>query len=68
MDVRDCLRNAIEDLGYKQVFIAEKVGMNVQQVSDIVNKRRRLEANEMVDFCKAMNITPDKLLMYGVKN
>ena len=66
MDVRDCLKVAIDDLGYKQSSIAEKIGMNDQQISDIVNKRRKLDANEM-DLCKAMNITPDKLLMYGIK-
>ncbi len=68
MDVRECLKNAIEDLGYKQVSVAEKIGMSEQQISDIVNKRRKLDANEMIDLCNAMNITPDKLLMYGIKS
>ena len=68
MDVRGGVKNAIEDLGYKQVSVAEKIGMSEQQISDIVNKRRKLDANEMIDLCNAMNITPDKLLMYGIKS
>lgn len=66
IDVRDCLKPAIEDTGFKQVAVAEKANLSVQQLSDIVNKRRRLDANEMISICNAIGITPDKLLTYGI--
>lgn len=66
IDVRDCLKPAIEDTGFKQVAVAEKANLSVQQLSDIVNKRRRLDANEMISICNAIGITPDELLTYGI--
>lgn len=66
IDIRDCLKPAIEDAGFKQMAVAEKVGLNYQQLSDVINKRRKLDANELISICNALGITPDKLLTYGI--
>lgn len=66
IDVRECLKPAIEDAGFKQGAVGEKIGLNDQQMSDIINKRRRLDANELIGICNVIGITPDKLLEYGV--
>lgn len=60
-DVRDGIAAEIRTRGYKQVAIAEKAGLTEQQLSDIINKRRKLEANEMFFLCQAMNIMPNDL-------
>lgn len=62
-DVRDCVASEIKNRGFKQAAIADKAGLTNQQLSDIVNKRRRLDANEMVSLCRAMGITPNDLLV-----
>lgn len=60
-DARDGITEEIKSRGFKQSTIAVKAGLTEQQLSDIVNKRRKLEANEMFALCKAMGITPDIL-------
>lgn len=60
-DARDGVAEEIRRRGFKQGAIASKAGLTEQQLSDIVNKRRKLEANEMFQLCRAMGITPDVL-------
>ncbi len=60
-DARDGIAEEIKRRGYKQSAIAIKAGLTEQQLSDIVNKRRKLNANEMFSICKAMGITPNVL-------
>lgn len=60
-DIRDCLKVAVADSGMKQIAIARKANISPSKLSDIVNKRRRMDVNEMVEICKAINITPESL-------
>lgn len=62
IDIRDYLKIAIVKSGLKQSAIALKVNLTAQQLSDIVNKRRKLEANEFFNICQVINITPNELL------
>lgn len=61
-DVRDLVSSALKRDGYKQCAIAAKVGMTPQRLSDTLRKRRKLDANEFVSLCAAMNTTPDVVL------
>lgn len=61
MDVRDALAREIKDKCFKQSALAVKVGLSEQQLSDIVNKRRKMDANEMFELCRAMGLTPNDL-------
>lgn len=38
----------------KQTAVAQKAGVTQQQFTDIINKRRRLEANEFISICDAI--------------
>lgn len=67
IDVRDCLKKAIEYSGLKQMAIAERAGLTDQMLSDIVNKRRKLDANEFITVCKIINTTPNEILAFGVE-
>ena len=60
-DARDGIADIIKTRGFKQGAIAVMAGLTEQQLSDIVNKRRKLDANEMFSICQAMNIMPDTL-------
>lgn len=60
-DARDVVATEIKRRGFKQAAIASKAGLTEQQLSDIVNKRRKLDANEMFSLCLAMNIEPNIL-------
>ena len=62
-DARDSLAYTIRRLGFKQSVIAPKAGLTEQKLSDIVNKRRRLDANEMLSLCRAMGICPNDLFV-----
>lgn len=61
MDVRDALAFELKDRCFLQSAVAEKAGLSKQTLSDVVNKRRKLEANEMFRLCMAMDITPNHL-------
>lgn len=61
MDIRDGIKPSILKSPYRQSAIAEAIGLNDQQLSDIIGKRRKLDANEMLEFCKFIGITPNEL-------
>ena len=61
MDVRDVLAFEIKDRCFMQAAVAKKAGLTEQQLSDVVKKRRRLDANEMFRICKVIGITPNDL-------
>lgn len=68
MDVRDCIKPAIEKTGLKQSAIAERMGLTQQQLCDVINKRRKLEANEFINLCDVLGITPNNLLAYAIED
>lgn len=57
-DVREHIIKVIKDSGMKQGVIAERMGLRPQQLSDIVHKRRKMEAGEFLSFCMVTGITP----------
>ena len=61
IDARDGLATAIAESGYYQKYIAHKVGLTEQQLTDILKKRRRLDANEMFALCQVLGVTPNDL-------
>lgn len=60
-DVRDILALELKRRGFSQSAIATMAGLTKQQLSDVVNKHRKLDANEMFSLCLAMNIEPNIL-------
>lgn len=66
VDIRDNLRMAIKEKGYIQAVIAKKANMTASKLSQVLNKGRRLEANELFDLCEAIDITPSDLRNYYI--
>lgn len=60
-DVRDILAFELRDRCFMQAAVAKKAGLTEQQLSDVVKKRRKLDANEMFSICKVIGVTPDAL-------
>ena len=63
-DIRDNLRQIFEDRGLVQAKFAKRVEMTPVQISGILNKKRRLEANELFCFCDALNMSPIEIQEY----
>lgn len=61
MDVRDGIRQMIAQSGMKQAAVARKAGMEPNRLSEIVNKRRRLDTAELFDLCEVLGATPDEV-------
>lgn len=59
MDARDGVRWIIQRVGMKQRVVARMAGLTEQQMCDILNGRRKLDANELFAICKAVGVTPD---------
>jgi len=64
IDVRDNLRAIIADRGYIQAVIAKKANLTPAKLSAILNKSRKLDANEMVVLCDVLQIEPRDLINY----
>lgn len=64
MDIRDNLKAVIHDKHYIQAAIARKTNLSPMKLSQILNKERRLEANELYDICEALEMTPMELKEY----
>ncbi len=60
-DARDGIADAIRESGYKQSAIAAKAGLTNMQLSGIIHKQRKMDANEMFRLCEALNTTPNDL-------
>ncbi|WP_302970463.1 helix-turn-helix domain-containing protein [Ruthenibacterium lactatiformans] len=65
MDIRDSLREFIEENGYKQITVAKKAEMSPSTLCAVIKKRRALEANELFRLCDALGVKPEVLRSYG---
>ncbi len=61
-DVRDALRNYIDDKNLLRASIARKANMSPDKLSNILNKRRKLDVNEFFVICGVLEVTPDGLM------
>lgn len=66
-DIRDNLKLFIKESGYIKSSIAKKSNLTPSKFSGILNKNRKLDANELFDICKTLNITPDELKNFEKK-
>lgn len=62
--VNENVRDAIEDSGLKQKFVAEKIGISEQALSAMLNGRQKIGAEDFFAFCKVLNKTPEELYHY----
>lgn len=68
IDSRSALNNLIKNGAYNQAAIAKKAGLTPSQLSGILNKRRKMDADEMFALCDVLNISPERLRLNGKQN
>ena len=61
----ESLKKAVEDSGYKQNFIAEKVGVSEQTLSAILNGRQKIDVDTFFGIANVLRMTPNELYVYG---
>ena len=64
-DIRDNLKQMIVNKGLKQSVVAAKSGLTSEQLSNILNRKRQLEAGELFAICDTIGTTPERLLRYS---
>lgn len=56
IDIRDNLRELIDDRAIKQTIVAMRAGLTALQFCAVLKKRRILDANELFKLCDALEI------------
>lgn len=65
-DVRDNITRIIQDRAYKQSAIAQRAGLTPDQLCATLKHRRKLDANEFLAVCAALDMSPENVAGYGV--
>lgn len=55
------INSLINEKGLKKCFVAEQIGMSLQQFSDTLNGRRILKPDEIPAIAKVLGVTPNDL-------
>ncbi len=66
-DVRDQIASIIEDKAMKQSTIAARAGLTPDKLCATLKGRRRMDANELLRVCAAMDMTPEQVANYQPK-
>lgn len=61
------INNLINKKGLKKCFVAEQVGMSLQQFSDTLNGRRVLKPDEIPAIAQVLEVTPNDLFGFVSK-
>lgn len=64
-DVRDNINRIIQDRAFKQCTIAQRAGLTPDQLCAALKHRRKLDANEFLAICAAMDMRADDVAGYG---
>lgn len=63
MNVQERVSEYILNNGIKQSFIVERTGLNKDVISAILNKRRKMTADEFEIICRALGKTPNDFML-----
>lgn len=63
MRVYEKIKKYMEDKGIKQTYVSEKTGIPENTLSMILNGKRNLGADEMVEIFKALEVTPNDIIL-----
>ena len=63
MNVQGRVSDYVLNNGIKQSFIVEKTGLSKDVISAILNKRRKMSADEFEAICRALNKTPNDFML-----
>ena len=63
MNVQERVADYILNNGIKQMFVVEKTGLSKDVISAILNKKRKMSADEFELICKALNKAPNDFML-----
>lgn len=58
-DIVDYFNVYLKSKGIKQVYISQKTGIPADTISKILRKGRNLMADEFLEICEAIEISPE---------
>ena len=58
------LREAIEERGVKQKFIAEKVGISESTLSSMLNGNQKIDIDTFFAIATVLHMTPDEIYSF----
>ena len=67
-DIRDNIRRIIQDRAYKQGTIAKRAGLTPDQLCAALKHRRKLDANEFLAVCAALDMRPEDVAGSGTSS
>lgn len=56
------IKNIIEQRGYKKKAIAEKMGYKENQFSDLLNGRRTVKLDDIIQLCGILDVEPNDII------
>ena len=59
--IREFLVDYIDKKGIKQAFIANSTGMSTNAISQMLNGKRRIQADEFLKICKAVDMSQETI-------
>lgn len=59
--IRKFFCQKIDSLGLKQTYVAEKAGITADTLSKMLNGSRKIQADEFLALCKALNVSNDEI-------
>jgi len=59
MNINEKLNDYLKKRGMKQAYIVQKTGINADTISKILNGKRRIQADEFLSICFALDIDPN---------
>lgn len=62
MTVTKKIKNYIMENGIKQVWLAEKAGIDFKLLNESLNGRRKLKIEEFQKICEVLNVPPTNFM------
>ena len=56
------IKEKIDEMGLKQKYVSEQVGITESRFSLILSGKRKMEAGEYANICKALNLPMSEFL------
>ena len=61
----NAMKAIIKKAGYKNKFVAQKMGLTERQLSDVLNGRKTIDYKIIMLFCEATGTQPNELFGYN---
>ena len=62
------IKEHLKNNGIKQIFLSKKTGIDKNRMSQMLNGKASIKANDYILICSALNVSCDLFAKGGVKN